>query len=177
MKVCDITTYYFNDDGTIPNNDELPVLVYHQVLAHCPKEIEYIFNTHNWRNSWINGVFDYHHYHSNVHEVLGVISGTSTIQLGGERGERIEVSRGDVFVLPAGTGHKRLHATSDFRVVGAYPNGMNYNIKTGEPTERPEVLQEIKQVMMPSTDPVYGSEGPLINYWSRNGTITRCFTK
>ncbi|MBM7703581.1 cupin domain-containing protein [Metabacillus iocasae] len=173
MNQCKITTYYFKDDGAIPNNGKLPVLVYHQVFAHCPKEVEYVFNRHNWRNSWINGVFDYHHFHSNVHEVLGVVNGSATIQLGGEHGQCVEFSTGDVVVLPAGTGHKMISATPNFKVVGAYPNGMNYNLKTGKKDEWPHVLHEIQQVILPSTDPVYGANGPLVNYWNRNETITR----
>jgi uncharacterized protein YjlB len=130
-----------------------------------PTEIEKMFNKNNWRNSWVNGVFPYHHYHSNAHEVLGVKSGTARLILGGEHGEELTVQPGDVLILPAGTGHKKLESTDDFKIVGAYPEGMSYNVKTGEDTDRPQVLDDIKQVPFPLTDPIFGNKGPIFNYW------------
>jgi hypothetical protein len=34
-------------------------------------------------NSWRDGVYDYVHYHSRIHEVLGIARGTGKVQLGG----------------------------------------------------------------------------------------------
>ncbi|WP_419874753.1 cupin domain-containing protein [Candidatus Pristimantibacillus sp. PTI5] len=160
-----VITYYFADDGRIPNHPSLPLILYPGALKEKSDRIESIFNENNWRNSWTNGVFDYHHYHSNAHEVLGVQSGSATLQAGGEQGTALSVQAGDVIVLPAGTGHKRLNASPDFKVVGAYPNGMNYNLRRGEIGERPQALEEIGKVPLPETDPVYGTEGPLIELW------------
>lgn len=110
-------------------------------------------------------MFDYHHYHSNAHEVLGVQSGFASIQAGGENGEILELRAGDIIILPAGTGHKRLKASTDFKIVGAYPNGMHYNLRVGKQDERPQALEEIKHVPIPETDPVFGSTGPLFDLW------------
>lgn len=157
--------FMFEDDGTIPNNPNLPVILYPGVFKKHPQEIESTFKLNNWKNSWVNGVLDYHHYHSGTHEVLGVRAGSAKIILGGEKGEIIDVNKGDVIVLPAGTGHKKITNSPDFEIVGAYPNGKDYNIQTGMPSERTRALAEIKQVEVPSTDPVFGNRGQVVDRW------------
>lgn len=157
---------YFNDDGVIPNNPSLSVVLYPGIFQEEPEKIETVFNRNNWTNSWVGDVFDYHHYHSNTHEVLGVRSGTATLQIGGEQGSQLKVATGDVAVLPSGTGHKKLESSPDFQVVGAYPGGVQPNKKTGESGERPYVLEDIQNTPLPQNDPVYGKEGPLLQNWS-----------
>lgn len=161
----DAQFFHFEDDGTIPNNPALPVVFYPGVFREQPGRIERDFQQHGWGNTWQGGVFDYHHYHSNTHEALGVVSGSARLQLGGEGGKAVTVNAGDVCVLPAGTGHKRLDASDDFRIVGAYPGGVTYNLKTGAPGERPYVLEDIQNAPLPKTDPVYGNQGPLLTEW------------
>lgn len=158
--------HHFDDDGKIPNNPTLPVIIYSGVFETNPEEIESVFNRNNWTNSWTDGIFDYHHYHSSTHEVLGVKSGSAKIQLGGETGQTFEMSIGDVVLLPAGTGHKKISASDDFQVVGAYPNGAEPDIKTGGQDERPDVLEAILDAPLPDSDPVFGKEGPAMNNWS-----------
>ncbi|SFL58570.1 Uncharacterized protein YjlB [Paenibacillus sp. 1_12] len=169
MNSSNVLSFNFEDDGTIPNNPDLPVLVYQGALKDKADQAEAIFNQNNWLNSWTNGVYGYHHYHSNAHEVLGVLRGNARLQIGGESGEKVEVYAGDIIVLPAGTGHKRLEASPDFRVAGAYPNGMSCNLKTGRKEERLSDLNEIKQeqVPLPKQDPIYGAQGPLITHWKK----------
>ena len=79
----------FKDDGIFPNNP-LPLLIYKNVLKlpvkHSSKIIGDIFKKNNWTNSWKNGIYPYHHYHSITHEVLGVYEGNTIVQLGGEAG-------------------------------------------------------------------------------------------
>ncbi|MGV7118769.1 cupin domain-containing protein [Paenibacillus kyungheensis] len=162
-----VQTYYFEANHGIPNHPTLPVLLYPQALQAKPTDTESIFNQNHWLNSWTNGVFNYHHYHSNAHEVLGVISGEVTVQLGGEEGQLFTMYAGDVVVLPAGTGHKRISASPDFRIVGAYPEGISYNTRTATKTEKEHAtaLAEISHVPLPKMDPIYGSQGPLLQYW------------
>ncbi|WP_050183942.1 cupin domain-containing protein [Domibacillus robiginosus] len=160
-----IVTFQCRADGEIPNNEKLPIIIYQQAFVHAPENIELAFNRHGWTNSWINGIFDYHHYHTNTHEVLGVRAGTAVVQIGGEQGKQIELKTGDVIVLPAGTGHKRLNQSSDFLVVGAYPDGRSPNVKKQDPGSQAEALMEIKQVPRAETDPVFGEKGPLLDYW------------
>lgn len=167
MNAQQIQIFYFLDDGVMPNHPDFPVIWYIAGLKGQTRQMESIFNQNNWLNSWTNGVFGYHHYHSNAHEVLGVIRGSAVLQLGGEHGQKAELHAGDIVVLPAGTAHKRLASSSDFQVVGAYPDGMDYNLHTGKAGERPGVLEEIQRVPIPATDPVHGRRGPLIDHWKK----------
>ncbi|WP_238162378.1 hypothetical protein [Cohnella sp. AR92] len=155
----------FKEDITAPNNPVLPVILYEGAFKRNTSRIEGVFNRHEWRNSWTGGVYDYHHFHTNVHEALGVVQGSAILRLGGESGHDVEIRAGDVLALPAGTGHKRISASADFRVVGAYPCGAKWNLWTSESGERKLAIAEIAQVPLPDTDPVHGADGPLIEYW------------
>ena len=162
-----IQHYYFKDNGVIPNNS-LPLLVYKfafPVSDSLADVMEETFATHNWTNSWRNGVFPYHHYHSITHEVLGIYSGHAQLQLGGEQGEKIDIEAGDVLVIPAGVGHKKISASADFGVIGAYPDGKDYDLLTGKEGERPRADERIAAVPLPETDPVLGKEGGIAEYW------------
>ncbi len=99
---------------TMPNS-RLPVLIYRAEAGG----FEAMFAANGWVGIWRNGVYDFDHYHSNAHEVLGVEAGHATLRLGGAEGQDVEISTGDVVVLPAGTGHRRITRSSDFVVVGA----------------------------------------------------------
>ncbi|MBG9588048.1 cupin domain-containing protein [Cytobacillus firmus] len=160
-----IQTIMLDDDGQIPNNQNLPVIIYKAVFKELPGEIKATFNRHQWTGSWTGGVYDYHHYHSNTHEVLGVKSGEATVLIGGDQGERFEISQGDVILLPAGTGHKKIESSPDFEVVGAYPGGTSPNMKKKDPSDRVQALAEINNVPIPQMDPVYGEEGPMLAEW------------
>ena len=160
------------DDGTYPNNEKLPLLVFKYAIA-IPADnpagvIEKIFRSNGWGGSWRNGIYPYHHYHSTAHEVLGIYGGTITVQLGGPSGIVIEGQSGDVIIIPAGVAHKNLGSSSDFRCVGAYPPGQSWDMNYGKPGERPKTDQNIANVPLPDTDPVYGSDGPLVKSWGEN---------
>ncbi|RYM02922.1 hypothetical protein EWH99_10005 [Sporolactobacillus sp. THM7-7] len=160
-----VSTLHFNDDGTIPNNQKFSVLVYHGAFKGLNAEqIADRFLNNNWGNNWVDGVFDFHHFHSTSHEVLGIAGGSGEIQLGGPKGKIIKVKAGDVLVLPAGTGHKRISASSDFSVVGGYPNGQDYDTQTKETAA---IKANIAKVGKPDQDPVYGKKGPMLRLWKK----------
>jgi uncharacterized protein YjlB len=159
----------FADDGLTPNNS-LPLLIYKSAIDVGGDEpeaaIEQVFGNNGWGDMWRNGVFDYLHYHATVHEVLGVSRGHAVIRFGGDAGREIGVSGGDVAILPAGTGHQRVIASEDFRVVGAYPPGPSMQVTRATPENHRKALQTIPQVKLPPSDPVYGPNGPLMKLWS-----------
>jgi uncharacterized protein YjlB len=109
-----------------------------------------------WGGAWVDGVFDFHHFHSTSHEVLAVVSGRARLELGGPQGEAFEVAAGDVLVLPAGTGHRRAAADGEFRVVGAYPRGQEDYDVLREADE--DARERIAALPAPPGDPV-GGEG------------------
>ncbi|GFK21422.1 cupin domain-containing protein [Tetragenococcus halophilus] len=159
-----VQALYFMDDGSIPNNSQFPLLIYKNVMEAEEEAMQILYQNH-WSNAWRNGVFPYHHYHSNSHEVLVVDRGSALLQMGGENGEQLEAQQGDVLILPAGTGHKLLEKQADFSVIGAYPNGQDYDICYGKKEERPEKLNNINEVLIPDNDPIYGKQGILFSYW------------
>ena len=159
--------YQFEDDGIIPNS-VYPLVIYKNAfdaVEAMAEEMEERFASNGWGNAWRNGVFPYHHYHSITHEVLGVYSGNAILHLGGEKGEKLEVKSGDVIVIPAGVGHKKISASADFAVMGAYPGGMDYDLKTGKEGERPKADDNLARVPFPETDPLYGSSGGILEFW------------
>jgi uncharacterized protein YjlB len=115
-----LETWHAPPGDVIPNHPRFPVLIYRGVDVGDARAL---FAAHGWGGSWVNGIFDFHHFHSTSHEALAIVSGTATVELGGPQGESFEVSAGDVLVLPAGTGHRRATARNGFTVVGGYPAG------------------------------------------------------
>jgi uncharacterized protein YjlB len=159
-------THHFDDAGAIPNS-RLPVLMRHDVgAARDARECAELFASNGWLGAWVDGIYPFHHFHSTAHEVLGIVAGSASVVLGGPSGRRVEVARGDVLVLPAGTGHCNVGATTDLVVVGAYPDGSWCDLRRGDPAERDEVLANIAAVPLPGADPVGGVDGPLTGLWS-----------
>jgi uncharacterized protein YjlB len=163
--VTQVETHTFEDASGIPNSP-LPVVLYHEVdAAREAGECEKRFARNGWLGAWVDGIYSFHHFHSTAHEVLGIVAGSAAVVLGGPSGHRFDVRRGDVLVLPAGTGHCNAGSSDDLLVVGAYPNGMRWDLRRGDPAERDEVLANIAAVPLPETDPVHGQDGPLTEMW------------
>jgi uncharacterized protein YjlB len=148
------------------------VLLYRRALdaAAGAAAYEELFAGHGWLGAWRDGIFSFHHFHSTAHEVLGMARGTVEVILGGPKGCRLGLTAGDVVVLPAGTGHCNVGSSADLLVVGAYPNGVRWDLRRGDPSERDEVLANIARVPLPVQDPVRGPDGPLVEL--SVGTVT-----
>jgi uncharacterized protein YjlB len=158
--------HYFEDDGTIPNS-HLPVIIYQQVYDGIDKSdwLENCFQKNGWINNWRDIVLPYDHFHSTTHEVLGVGKGKVKLQIGGKNGIKIEVSEGDVLILPAGVGHFSLSESKDYEIVGGYPNGLSWDLLTGTAEERKIAFENIPKLLIPETDPIFGEMGELHNLW------------
>lgn len=165
-----VIQHLLKDDGVFPNSIH-QVLVYKNVLTladdNKAKTVESIFEHNNWKNTWRNGILTQHHYHSTTHEVLGVYSGSCHIMLGGDEGIEFEITRGDVIIIPAGVAHKNISSSQNFKCVGAYPNGADYDMNYGKAGERPGTDHNIARVEIPDADPVFGKDGPLPELWGK----------
>lgn len=168
-KPDNVQTFHLEDDGVFPNNPRWPLLIYPEAAALGDADpaasVEDLFQKHGWGRLWRNGVYSFHHYHSNSHEVLGVFRGTARVQFGGPNGVTIDMHPGDVAVLPAGTAHCNLGSSADLGVVGGYPPGNGYDICRGTPGERARAISNIERVEKPNSDPVFGRHGGLHDYW------------
>ena len=162
-----LSNYIFLDDGTIPNS-LLPVIVYKKVCNTDDNSqwFEHCFATNNWINNWRDIVLPYDHFHSTTHEVLGVSKGSVSLKIGGQKNGKIfDVSAGDVLILPAGVGHFAISEHKNYEIVGGYPDGKSWDMMTGTADERKAAFRNIASLTIPTTDPVFGINGGLIDLW------------
>lgn len=153
-------------DRSIPNHPHWPLLLYPGVLENSTAEaFEELFTRNRWPAAWRNGVFPFHHYHSTSHEALGVYAGEVTVQFGGDAGVALAAKPGDVIVLPAGTGHKKLASRGALGIVGAYPEGQHPDTCMPATASVAKSAAVVARVPLPACDPVYGAGGPLFTYW------------
>src|SRR5205807_6433996 len=89
-KTVTVETYRFADDGVVPNNPALPLVVYRGALPDIgdrASACERMFAQHGWPDSWRNGIYGHHHYHSTAHEVLGIARGSAPVRPAGGSGQ------------------------------------------------------------------------------------------
>ena len=71
-----------------------------------------------------------------------------------------------MIIIPAGVGHYSISEHSDYQFVGGYPDGNDWDLKTGlEEGERATILNNLSKVKIPKTDPLYGIDGFLFEKW------------
>jgi len=164
-----IIAHHLAASGAIPNHPRWPLLVYPGAVAIAGADpaaaFEELFNRNGWPAAWRNGIYPFHHFHCDAHEVLGVYSGEVTAQFGGDDGIVITAQPGDVIVLPAGTGHKKLSSHGALGIVGAYPAGQRPDMCTPLLSNPKRGAAAVGRVLLPQRDPVYGNGGPLFNHW------------
>lgn len=145
------------------NHPRWPLLIYPGAVQPASAEaFETLFTRNRWPAAWRNGVHPFHHFHSNGHEALGIYSGEVTVQFGGDAGVTVTAKPGDVIVLPAGTGHRKLSSRGSLGVVGAYPEGSSPDTCR---TLSKNHVATIARVPLPACDPVCGAGGPLFQHW------------
>ena len=155
--------------GSIPNHPHWPLLVYPGVVEITGRDpalaFEELFDRNSWPSAWRNGIYPFHHFHCDAHEALGVFSGEVTAQVGGDDGIVVTARPGDVIVLPAGTGHKKLSSRGELGIVGAYPAGQSPDMCTPLIGSLKRQAAAIARVPLPQRDPVYGEGGPMFTHW------------
>lgn len=162
-------TLMFAPNDWIPNNARLPVLIYRAAIEPAGTDLASLFEAafarNGWPPRWRNGVYDFDHFHPSTHEVLGFARGHARLMVGGPApiGRELTVDAGDVVVLPAGTGHRRLAASVDFLVVGAYPPDEDTGISRAALSAGG--LHALNAVRFPPSDPLSGPDGPLAKLW------------
>jgi uncharacterized protein YjlB len=188
MKVPNSTTEHIliPSSDVSPNNGALPLILYKAAVEFGDREPEAVFEEIFWGNAWADGfrdgTFPFHHYHSAAHEVVGVARGTAVLQFGGPDGPHVEVAAGDACVIPAGVVHRRIDDAPGYSVVGAYPHhqvpdccvmsqaaadaaGAELEVKLIGEAQLAAVKTTIAATVLPITDPLSGSSGPIADLW------------
>ena len=162
-------TIHLHDDGCVPNNPSLPLIIYEDVFAAGSGTDVAIaqFAENGWSGAWVNGIFDFHHYHARSHEVLANLGPTVTVQFGGAAGPTVDFRNGAVVLIPAGGGHCRKSSGAGLVIVGAYPTGQeDWDLKRADNTgDYQRAKLEIERVALPAKDPVTGDIGPMLEHW------------
>ncbi len=164
-----IETHHLADNGLVPNNPALPLIVMTGVIAASERDASAIIArlaANGWRGAWVNGIYPFHHYHARSHEVLVIAAGSARVQFGGPSGPTLDLSAGDAVVIPAGVGHCCKSASADFSVVGAYPVGQeDWDLKRPTADDHAQALSEIPLVPLPERDPLGGVTGAVVEAW------------
>lgn len=163
-------TFYTQENKPFPNN-LLPILYYPKGVADlvddsdAAQNVLALFEKNGYSNGWTGSIFSYHHFHANTHEVLACLAGEATVQLDGTGAQMYSFAKGDVLLLPAGVTHKRIDASKDFKIVGAYPAGLEPDMQKGAADNYEDIKQTIAAVMNPEKDPIEGKNGAVLKYW------------
>jgi len=160
--------FVFPPDGAIPNHT-LPLVLYPEGLTPAlrnPSDCQSLFARNSWGGNWVDGILEYWHFHVTGHEVLGCVAGEAEVGFGGDAGIVRTVRAGNVVVIPAGVGHKRLSAKrGGFTIVGGYPPNQSGEIIRAGDMPPDEAHARIAKLALPRTDPVNGNDGPLLHAW------------
>lgn len=112
-------TYKFKDDGLIPNHPRRPFIIC-KSAPHLPEALDpaAVFEETLGKQRAGRYVARRHlrlgSLRSRMHEVFGIARGSAKVQFGGPKGRTVTMKAGDVWILPARSGHKCLKASKDF---------------------------------------------------------------
>jgi uncharacterized protein YjlB len=168
----EIETIELTDDGHVPNNPDLPLVIYARALepGATPADVIQRFALNGWHGAWVNGIYPYHHYHACSHEVLANVGAPVEVQFGGENGPVVTFESGSVVIIPAGGGHCRHSDNPDIMIVGAYPGGQeDWDLKRADnAADYRAAKPQIAAVALPLADPITGAAAPLLEVWRRS---------
>eukprot|EP00897_Mesotaenium_endlicherianum_P010107 jgi/Mesen1/9124/ME000058S08619 len=180
MASLQVTAHKLPRNGLFPNSsiNGLPLLIYRHAFSpeaeglgiKLASHIESVFGSHGFPPQWRYGMYPYAHFHSTSHEVLGVYQGSARLRFGGHGQAAVEeeVQPGDVIVIPAGVAHNSVDMRDGFSMVGAYPEGKNWDMCCGKDAQEYNKAEAvIKGLDLPSQDPVFGNDGPLHRHWRK----------
>src|SRR5882724_2925252 len=92
-KMAASEVLHLTDDGRIPNNERLPLVIYRGALplgdGDPASACEALFARHGWGAAWRDGIYDYQHFHATTHEVLGIVRGAARVIFGGPSGKAV----------------------------------------------------------------------------------------
>lgn len=160
-------TRIFEPQGGIPNSD-LPLLLWKGRLPAECREGEAacaLYRKNRWGGTWVYTVYPFWHFHTHGHEVLGCVAGQARIGFGGDGGMVADIEIGDVAIIPAGVGHRKLEASTDFLMAGGYPPGQEGNIVRPGDFDQDTAMAEIRRVQLPETDPITGRADGVVAVW------------
>lgn len=167
MTVPGATLHTFEPDGGIPNS-VLPLAFWRGRLPAEARDggaATALFRRNGWQGTWVYTVFPYWHFHTRGHEALACVAGRARIGFGGDGGIEVDVEAGDVCVIPAGVGHRRLDSSGDFLMAGCYPPGQQGNIVRPGDLGEETIAREIGALALPGTDPVSGRADGVVEAW------------
>lgn len=148
-------------DKPFPGND-IELRLYRAVFSKTQigirKKFSDLFSHNGWSVPWVNGVYGFHHFHAEAHEVLGCAAGWVLVQMGGSNGPKIRLEAGDAVLIPVGVAHKAIDHSTDYSILGSYPQGQEPDLRRGDPHEWNEVLDKMAQVKLWEKDPVTGEK-------------------
>lgn len=162
--------YAFSGTDWCPNNSACPLLVYRACFAgareHLAECFERTFRMNAWPPAWRYTIYDYPHYHSTSHEVIGVFRGEAQVRFGDSAGVTLHLVAGDAVVIPAGVSHERRRQAEDFTAVGAYPEDFFVDeLRRSDAARRDEAARRIAGLPIPP-DPLDGDGGFLPKLWN-----------
>lgn len=150
-------------------NSPLPLVIFKRRLARedCGGEaVCDLYVRNGWTGTWVYTVYPFWHFHTLGHEVLACVGGSATIGFGGDEGIRAEVEIGDVCIVPAGVGHRRLVATDSFLMAGGYPPTQIGDIVRPGEMDVAQAMAAIGKLALPTTDPISGDKAQgLVALW------------
>ena len=166
--MAEATLQTLEPDNGIPNS-KLPLAFWRGRLpkdARSGSAATALFRKSGWQGTWVYTVFPYWHFHTRGHEALACVSGRARIGFGGDQGIKVDVEVGDVCVIPAGVGHRRLDSSSDFQMAGGYPPGQEGNIVRPGNLDDETIAREIAVLTLPETDPISGRNDGVVEAWT-----------